>query len=1152
MRIPWGMAGREASMIDVRETKGRRRSWLLGLILLWTVAAAAAPNDSVEAALRANNRGVGSMSRSAFGQAEKEFQQAIVLDPKFLEARVNLGIAQYAAGSDQPARATLEEVLKRDSHQIRALYTLGLIDKNHGDYAAALAHFKAALALDPHDKDINYFCAFSLFHLRRFQEAIQYYQRALAINPDDVSSVFGLSNCYREIGDRARATVYLRKFIELRKNKLNTATSLVYGQEGQYAMATDVVPAALRMHPHPVPVKFVESGSAWGLSFTDHAAAPSHATGPGACILDYDGDGKPDVFFVDSNGKPALLHNLGNGHFQDVTSGSGLDVALHGIGCAAGDYDNDGKADLAVTTPNRLLLFHNLGHGKFQEVSAAVGLKTAGVTLGVAFIDLDHDGYLDLVVPSSAGKVQTFHNLGTGKFSDISATTRIGQTQADWQGLVATDYDNDRDIDVVLARADGPAVIFSNNRDGSFTEVQPWQGDPVAHARGVLSLDFNHDGWMDLFFTRAQGSPVLLRATGDRRYVVHPLPPPNSSLVAGWGATAIDFDNDGFVDLAFIGETVDGVQHLKLYRNRGDGSFEDVSAQTGLDAVRLKNARALITADLDGDGAPDLIVTQAGGPALVLRNAGGNANHSLRLTLHGLKDNKTGIGTKVVLRADGLWQKTEVDGGSGYLGQNDTSVLFGIGPQITSDSVSMLWPTGVLQDEFPGTARQVAYTELDRKGGSCPILYSWNGRRFAFIDDIVGPGVVGEWVGPHQYDEPQPAECLRLPANAVAERNGAYEFRFTDQMEEVVYLDKAQLTVVDHPADVKVFGNDRWQPDGPAPAEHFWQVGRTYAPLSAVDEGGHDLLPDLAWQDGHYAPIYARSAFPGYVGAHTLTMNLGDLSHARTAQLLMNGWTDYYFPGTTWTAYHAGIKPTAPSLAVPDGRGGWKRVMTSIGAPAGLPRTMVVNLTPLLRKGVFPKGDYRVRISTNLAIYWDQVLVSVDAPRQPLRVTHLDPSAAVLHYLGYPRQISSAPESYDYTKIDPEVGFRRVAGNYTRYGDVLPLLTRKDDEQVIMSSGDEIQLRFAAKGLPSLPKGWTRTFFFCADGFTKGDEFLDAHPDGVNPLPYHGVRYPTPDSHPESVEHLRYRLHYNTRHIALQPRTEPGNGSAVAAPARGK
>lgn len=1119
--------------------------WLLILVLVLAAPAVGASGDSVEAALRANNRGVGYMSRSAFGQAEKQFQQAISLDPDFLEAHVNLGIAQYAAGSDQAARATLNDVLKRDPHQIRALYTLGLIEKNHGNYAAALAHFKAALALDPHDKDSNYFCAFSLFHLRRYKEAIHYYEQALQINPDDISSVFGLSNCYRALGDRARAAVYLKKFIALRKNKLNTATSLVYGQEGQYAMATDVIPAALRAHPHAVPVKFVESARAWELSFTDHATDPAKAAGPGACILDFDGDGKPDVFFVDSNGKPALFHNLGNGHFQNVSAGSGLDLPLHGIGCSAGDYDNDGKADLVVTEPGRVLLFHNLGNGKFQDVSASVGLKTGAANLGAAFIDLDHDGYLDLVVTASTGKVHVFHNLGTGKFSDVSATTKVGQTSAAWQGLVATDYDNDRDIDVVLARADGPAEIFSNNRDGSFTAVHPWQGNPAANSRGVVSLDFNHDGWMDLFLTRAKGSPVLLRATGDRRFTVHPLPASNASLVAGWGATAIDFDNDGFVDLAFIGVTADGAQHLKLYRNRGDGSFEDVSSQTGLGAISLKNARALITADLDGDGAADLIVTQAGGPALVLRNDGGSANHSLRLTLHGLKDNKPGIGTKVVLRADGLWQKMEINGGSGYLGQNDTSPLFGIGPQTTSDSVSMLWPTGVLQDEFPGTARQIAYTELDRKGGSCPILYSWNGQRFAFIDDIVGPGVVGEWVGPHQYDQPQPSECLRLPANEVAERNGAYEFRFTDQMEEVVYLDRAQLTVVDHPADVKVFGNDRWQPDGPAPTEHFWQVGRTYVPLTAVDESGHNLLPDLKQKDGRYAPIHARSAFPGYVGTHTLTMNLGDLSHAHSAQLLMTGWTDYYFPGTTWTAYHAGIEPVSPSLAVPDGHGGWRTVIASIGAPAGLPRTMVVDLTPLLRKGLFPKGDDRVRISTNLAIYWDQVLVSVNAPRQPLRVTHLNPSAAQLHYLGYPRQVSSSPESYDYSKIDAEVGFRRVAGNYTRYGDVRPLLTRVDDEQVVMSSGDEIQLRFDAKSLPPLPKGWKRTFFFCADGFTKGDEFLDSHPDSVNPLPYHNTSYPTPAGHAESVEHLRYRLHYNTRHIAPQPRMEPITSGSV-------
>ncbi len=1107
-------------------------------------ASASSPASGWQRALHANNLGVAYMGRNEFAPARAQFRAALAAAPGFTEARVNLGIAQYAAGHNSKAQATLRTVLRHDAGNLHAHYTLGLIAKNTGDYTTALREFRQVLVRAPGDKDANYYAGFCSFHLRQYNQAIIYYDRAVRANPYNVSAVFGLANAYRAKGDSARAMLYLRRFQALRQLPLNTSEGTVYGSEGDFGKVIALVPRNLQVKPHPVAVKFVDDSKAVGLTFKDGASDPDDSAGPGACVIDAFGDGRPGLFLVNSNGRPALYRNLGGGHLQDVTAGSGLERTEHGIACSVGDYDNDGKADLLVTEPHHILLFHNEGNGKFKEVGAASGVKSAGENRAAAFVDLDHDGFLDIVVSDSGAKgtAQVFRNLGTGKFAAEAVKSRIGQKPGSYSGILATDFDNDHAVDIVLTRRDGPASLYRNLRNGRFEPLAPWPAAATQDARGVIALDYNKDGWMDLFLTRRHGPPVLLRNTGTGRFVPVPLPAINSKVESAWGATAIDFDNDGFVDVAFVGR-VDGKDRIFLYRNLGDGGFADASAETGLANVVVKNPRTLLAVDLSGQGAPDLLVTQAGGSPIYLRNQGATANHSFRLIVHGLKDNSLGIGNKESIRAGGLWQKLEVEGGSGYLGENSTSALFGLGQQ-EIDTVRILWPTGVDQDEIPGHVAEKTYRELDRKGGSCPILYSWDGRRFAFVDDIVGPGVVGEWVSPSEYDQPQTSECLKIPASAVRERHGGYDFRFNDQMAEVVYLDQVHLMAVDHPAGTDVFTNDKYQPDGTAPRFHLWPVKKLRLPVSAVDESGRNALPDL--RRGRTIPIKAHSALREVVGEHSLTLGLGTLRGVHSAQLLLHGWTDYYFPNTVWTAYHAGINMNVPDLEIPNGRGGWRVVKASLGMPAGLPRWIVVDLTPYLH--LFPKGDHRIRIRTNLAIYWDRAELSLNAPEVGLKVTRLQPERATLRHYGFPAEVRRSPESYVYNELT-DVHFATPAGDYTRYGDIRPLLKSVDDEYAIMAPGDEVALHFDARRLPVLRPGWVRTFFFCADGFTKGTEFLDYNRNSIRPLPLHGVNYPAHEWTPfnEPLWHLKYRLKYNTRHIGGEPTVTPAATGGMGA-----
>ena len=222
---------------------------------------------------------------------------------------------------------------------------------------------------------------------------------------------------------------------------------------------------------------------------------------------------------------------------------------------------------------------------------------------------------------------------------------------------------------------------------------------------------------------------------------------PQTNWVRAYGVVAFDYDNDGWVDLAAVGETKDGKGEVRLFRNLGPDGWKDVTADVGLDKIQLKEPRAIIAGDYDNDGAVDLLITQNHGPAVLLRNEGGNKNNSLRLALKGLNDNKSAIGTKVEIFSAGLRQKFEVYGSSGYLGQNSPYLTIGLGQAKQADVVRLLWPTGVLQDEIEVAANKVQnIQELDRRG-SCPTLFAWDGHEYQLVGDMLGAGVVGHWVG---------------------------------------------------------------------------------------------------------------------------------------------------------------------------------------------------------------------------------------------------------------------------------------------------------------------------------------------------------------------------------------------------------------------
>jgi len=1101
---------------------------------------------SIEAA-RLNNLGAAYMNQQLFEKALKNFEQASKLDPTLDIARVNQGVALLNLGRIDPAKTLLDEAVKRNPKDPYAWYSLGLLSKNSSDPQAAVDAFHHVIEIDPDDADTWYFLGSVYSQLRQFPSAIDAFEHALKINPLHASAQFGLSRAYQQSGDAEHAHEHLARFQFITQKKLGTAISLAYGEQGKYSLVEES-PASVEKVPPAIPVKFVDVTKEAGIVSRPQpvdTTKPDVWSGSGACFLDYDNDGKVDIFLANSGaeGGMSLYHNLGNGKFEDVTKKAGLDPTLHAIGCTAGDYDNDGFADLAVSSYNGIMLLHNEKNGTFKDVAAAAGIADNVGTTGLTFIDYDHDGDLDLygssgivmIVGSARGGTSVmWRNNGNGTFTNVTGDTDLSIFSSA-ENAIGTDYNNDRAVDLVVADWSG-GTIFKNPREGKFQALHPFSSKQVDTKKdsiptvGIAVLDFDHDGWMDIALTRLT-EPALTLWRNNHGKSFDPVTLPATNWVKAYGVAALDYDNDSWVDLVAVGETKDGHGEVKLFRNLGPDGFKDVTADVGLDKIQLKEPRAIITGDYDGDGATDLLITQNHGPAVLLRDEGGNKNNWLRLALTGLNDNKSAIGTKVEVFAGGNRQKFEIAGSSGYLGQNSTQMTVGLGQSKQADVVRMLWPTGVLQDEIEVAAnRQQAFTEIDRRGSSCPTLFVWDGTHYELVADVLGAGVVGHWVGPGQRNIPRPTEYVKVDRNALRERDGKLSFRLMEPMEEVVYLDQVRLLAVDHPSDVEVYPNEYFASNPPYPEFKVIASRDARLPAGAWDEHGHDVLPSLLAH--RYFGDFDLLPFKGFTKLHSLELDLGQPYHGGPLQLLMHGEIEYFTATGMYAADQAGIQAIAPYVEAQDADGKWKRVSDDMGFPAGLPRTITADLSRVL-----PEGTKRIRISTNLQIYWDSILIDRTEQRMSSRLTEIPLDSASLDFHGYPRQIEAQPPGnvkYVYEQVSRTGPYARQAGTYTRYGDVRELLSGFDDRLVVFGSGEEVALEFDPRSLPALPKGWTRDYFFEANGYEKDMDFYAAEGSTVEPLPFRRMeRYPYPGkSFPADASHVDYLLNYNTRYVS--------------------
>jgi hypothetical protein len=495
-----------------------------------------------------------------------------------------------------------------------------------------------------------------------------------------------------------------------------------------------------------------------GVSFK-HVSTPEkryivESMSGGVALLDFDNDGLLDIYFVNSltvdlvksKGKTrsVLYRNRGDGTFADVTERAGVGDIGWGMGAAVGDYNNDGWQDIYVTCvgPNRLL--KNNGDGTFTDVAQRAGVTDPRWSAGASFVDFDNDGHLDLFVSNYVafdfnnlpefGRDKTcqfkgiavqcgprglpgdgdslYRNNGDGTFADVTKKAGVSDPNGYYgMGVISSDFDEDGLVDIFVANDSTPNFLYRNNGDGTFKEIGFLSGTALNEngaaqgCMGVTVADYDHDGRLDLFVTNFDDDyNVLYRNDGRNSFTDVSYAAKVAAVsfpYVGWGTKFFDYDNDGWADIFVAnGHVYPQIKTFQqrnfVHRNLRDGTFAEVGEQLGPAFAERRAARGAAFGDMDNDGDVDVVVSNLGGAALVLRNDGGNSNNAVVVKTIGARSNRDGVGARVKVVAGDLTQKDEVRSGDSYVSQSDLRLHFGLERRAKIDLIEVRWPSGVV------------------------------------------------------------------------------------------------------------------------------------------------------------------------------------------------------------------------------------------------------------------------------------------------------------------------------------------------------------------------------------------------------------------------------------------------------------------------
>lgn len=1133
-------------------------STLIPLHLMAASAQSPSPSDVIETAIRHQNLGLAHLEESQPSKAISEFEALVDIISDEPIGYGNLAVAYLRLQKSDEAEIWVKQGLEVAPMDSQLHFILAEVYQWQGKTEEMVAEIQEAIKLAPDDLEMRYKLVRHYLGQRNDPEAIEHAIDLLrTLREDAPTNIVVLLQLAQSLLQREQIEEAKQicmelhallwdvdeKFLKFLKQGLllldqgdikgasrnvrifsNVQRNTPRYQQGIGELVTDIIghpieefspgfkSRVVAKFSPPIDIDYVDVTQEIGLG---------NLAGKRTKVIlsDSDNDGDLDLYTLLARGGEESVFGFfqnQDGKFVSHLPGE------YGDAAAFVDIDKDSDQDLYVHVKKRERLLENVGEGFAFKSHPRVGAE-------VLFVDYDHDGDLDKMIVSDV-ETSIQRNNGDGSFTDVTHQTFLPPVPQGGLDVSFGDFDDDGDVDVLVVNRGSGCTLYSNLRQGKMRAVT----DGLGISQDVLFTsvavgDYDNDGDLDLFLATDGDSPHQLYLNRGDATFVH-----DNRSQAGITATNgvhgldvhfVDYDNDGFLDLWVVGQREDGDgRGVQLYRNDGTAQFTHSSGllpdgiTTGIDGA---------VGDYDNDGDLDLFTINGEGQVIALRNDGGNKNGWLQVRLEGVtagnnKVNIDGIASRVELKAGDLYQMRNV---------TDPITHFGLGPAEQGDVLRVVWTNGVPQNLIQPKANQ-RIVEKQILKGSCPFLYVYDGENYQFLTDLLWRSPLG-MATPMGFLAPaETADYVKISGDLMKPKSGLYSIQVTEELWETVYVDEVKLFVVDHPGGTQIFVDEKYSPP-PFPEFKIYATQEIHRPRVAFDSHGNDVADALTEFDYRYAVEHEPGKFQGVVEPHSVILDLGDVPNDQPLTLFLSGWI---FPTDTSInvslSQNPSLSPIFPYLQVLNSQGDWQTVIDVIGIPAGKNKTIVVDLT-----GKFLSADRRVKISTDMQIYWDSVFFTVGEPDVPMQITELPAHSADLHYRGFSemyRPTPHAPHLFNYEKVLKEAQWRDLAGNYTRYGDVTPLLQRIDDMYVIMNAGDEMTVEFDAAKLPALKDGWVRDFILFSDGWDKDGDINTLFSQTVDPLPFHDMSaypYPEGENYPNDLEHLRYQLEYNTRRV---------------------
>ncbi len=1087
-------------------------------------------------------------------RADSSLGQATKLVPGEPAAWANWGILALRQRSFDAAAQRLDRARTLAPKDDRIYYLLGLLDSNRGDSAKAIADLRTAIKLNPANLRATYQLASEVERQgdptseQDFEGLIK---QILVADPNNLAALVDLSRISAKRGDAVTLHMAIDKMAAQSaswpadvRQQLVALQAAASGPDPRAAATRSIF---LRNVLMQVP-EFRQSLSAIkpqpgeeAEPFAHFLRLPSPTFKPAVPDEGMTFVAQPltkipqgdwswiGAVSLDGTGTPAVA--VANAHEVRLSTGASFvfpggkaEVKPGPEGVLPVDFNYDFKTDLVLAGAGGLRFMRQDNPQAFTDVTPQTKLPrsiTEGNFTGAWAVDIEADGDLDIVVGATSGLPLVLRNNGDGTFLAIHPFVGIsGVRQFVW-----ADLNGDGNPDAALLDGTGQLHVFLNERLGKFREVPVPSGFSAVSAIAVA--DVNREGALGLIAVRKSGTIASLALENDSHgwatSEFASIPDAANYLAGDVRLRVADLDNNGAFDLLLA--PVASAHSPLIWLQVADGKFQLMSKPP---------AAALVfgAADLRGNGRLDLLELSPDGHAVEAVNQGTKQYHwqTIRPRAHQAtgdqRINSFGIGGEIEIRSGLMVQRQEIAG---------PELHFGLGEQKGVDVARIVWPNGSVRAEFALKADQEFVAE-QRLKGSCPFLFAYNGKDMEFVKDSVPWGsAIGlriNSLGSARIEATQ--EWYKIGGNELVSKDGFYDLRVTGELWETYYYDYLALMTVDHPVGTEIFTDERF---AVPPVKLAVTAVATPQPIaSAIDDNGEDVTAILRSLDGKYLDNFGRGQYQGVTRDHYVEIDLGEgAPKTGPLWLIAKGWlhpADSSLNVAMSQGQHEHPKPL--SLEVPNGHGGWKVARPNLGFPAGRKKICLIDLTNVF----VPGTPRRVRLRTNLEVYWDSVEWAKGLPDTPLKIERLTPSTADLHYRGYStihQANASSPEIPDYNHLMSTTQiWRDLAGYYTRYGDVRPLLSGIDDRYVIMNAGDEMSLRFAAPAAP--PAGWVRDYVIAGDGWIKDGDYNSTNSQAVLPYPYHARRqYDTPPGKLE--DDWEYKHHkedwqiYQTRYV---------------------